>query len=126
MLRWFLTAWLGFVVVRYGNTVFKSLDQPFNSGLDIEWTRAWLVFLLAAAASLIFLVRQTALRLWFGVTAAVTVAVVVMSHSTVPVVKALILLAVAAGVGDLIIRKLDVQTGGLIESLTLAVPVGIG
>src|SRR5215510_2252886 len=106
MLRWFLTAWLGFVVVRYSNTVFKSLDKPFNSGLDIEWTRAWLVFLVIAAASLIFLKRQTALRIWFAVTAAVTVAIVVMSHSTIPVVKALILVSVAAGIGELIIRKL--------------------
>ena len=126
MLRWFLTAWLAFVVVRYSNTVFKSLDAPFNSGLDLEWTRAWLMFLLAAAGTLVFLKRQTALRLWFSVTAAVTVGIVVMSDSTVPALKALVVLAVAAGLGELIIRKLDVQPGGFIECLTLAVPVGIG
>jgi len=126
MRRWLPTLWLGFVIVRYGSSAFKTLSAPFNPGLDIEWAEAWLAFLLLAIVSLVVLKPAMANRLWFGNLGAATLAVLLLSHTWLPALIGMVIISISTGLGGFVLRRLGIMPRGLIEGLVVSTPVGIG
>jgi hypothetical protein len=126
MLRWLPTLWLGFVIVRYSRTSFRTLLAPYNPGSDVEWAIAWMAFALAVVLSAVFLKRSFVNRMWFGLIGGMAVAILALSHTVLPALAALAVFAVSAGLGEFVLQRFRLDPTPLIERLVLTVPIGIG
>jgi len=126
MLHWLPTLWLGFVILRYSLTSFKTVDAPNVPGLDVQWAVTWVAIVLAIMLSAALLKHSVVHRIWSGLLGAAALTILLLSHTVLPALAAFGILAVSAGLGEFALQRFRLDSAPLIERVVLTTPIGIG
>ena len=118
--------WLIVVTVRFGSTILRSLQSPFNPGADIEWAAGWLsligvVFLTYGC----FRARANQVTCaWIAAAAVAALAVLSLSHTVFAFLTALWIVLVSLGLGVLLIKPLIRRTETTLAYIACGIPLG--
>ncbi|HEY2381322.1 MAG TPA: glycosyltransferase family 39 protein [Terriglobia bacterium] len=117
------TVWLAVITLRYAETVLRSVAHPFNPGEDTLWLAGWLAAVSIIAACLLFWPGSARILVKLAIVAMIAIAV--LSGAGVAALLALWFLFVAYIWGKWLLRLAGAEPEDGIESIALAVPLGL-
>src|SRR4051812_17124463 len=117
------TAWLILMTIRYGHSVLRSIATSFIPGMDVEWFALWLIVAVIIAICLAAWSGILRVVSWVALLAIVTISV--LSGAFLAALLASLLVVVAYGWGQWLLRLAGVERQGFIESIAIAVPLGL-
>jgi len=123
LLRGLFVIWISVITVRYATAVSQSLRTPISPGTDIEWLVAW-VITVVLAAMLAAGLRNAAILLPMLMLLA-CFAILTLSGTLAAGVITFWIFALSHFWGLRFLRLAAIKLGGSLESISLAIPVGL-
>ncbi len=125
VIRFVFAVWLTFVTARFGNTIIKSVANPFNAGMDWWWCGVWILLCALALSATMAMRRSSKKRVWL-MPVVPAVAMLYLSGTFVSALVAVWLFLLCVSIGVFVLQNTIGKDHAAMEYVVCGVPLGTG